>query len=402
MGNPTFTSFAGIRNTVDPERLHVMPTREDGSTDLSEAMNVTLDNSGKPERRDGTSLVRAGAAHSLWAQGDMCLFASGQNLYRLYPDYSSELLVSALTANAPVSYVEVNGRIYWGNGYQSGVIANGIARSWGMEVPAAPGLSTVAGQLTPGQYQCVVTHVRSDSQESGAALPSIITLAADGGIRVTWPLPVDPAIERARVYLSTPDGTTLYLADDAPIEDLYTEIASCRFATPLNTQWLDKPPPGHALAYSRGRIYICRDGFIFGTAPLGYEWVDLRDFLSLDGTRMRFLIGVEHGLYAATASACYFIAGDTFEDMTLKIISTKGGVQGSALYVDGGKATGDKQLDGVRCAMFTTGEGVFLGLPDGTVMNLTRERYAFDATPFAAAGFHENEQLNHYLLFLQS
>lgn len=401
MANPTFTTFAGVRNTLEAERLHVMPSRDNPTTDLVAAVNVDFDNSGQPSRRAATSLVRAGAAHSIWAQGDMCIFAAGSSLIRLYPDYSSEVLATGLTANAPVSHVEVNGRIYWGNGHESGVIANAICRSWGMEAPAQPGLSTVAGQLSPGQYQCVVTHVRNDSQESGAGLPSVISLSADGGIRVTWQIPGDPTIELARVYLSTPDGSVMYLADERPIDDLYTEIASCAFAVPLASQWMDKPPAGHALAYANGRIYIADGAFIFGTTELGYEYVDLRDFLALDGSRVRVLIGLEGGLFAATNNAAYFLRGKTFADMEMTIVSSKGGIEGSALHVDGMTATGIKELSGKRCAMFATGDGVYLGMPDGSVMNLTKERYSFDATSLSAAGFHENDKLNSYLLFLR-
>lgn len=400
--NPLFTSYAGIRNTLEAERLHVMPTKDDPTTDLVAAVNVDLDNSGLPTRRAGTSLVRAGAAHSLWAQGDMCIFASGTSLMRLYPDYSSEVLTTVLTANAPVSYVEVNGRIYWGNGHESGVIAAGASRSWGMDIPAAPGLSIVGGQLTPGQYQCVVTHVRNDSQESGAGLPSVLTLSADGGIRATWTLPSDPTIELARVYLSTPDGTVMYLADECPIDDLYTEIASCAFAVPLNTHWHDKPPAGQALAYANGRIYIAEGAFIFGTCELGYEYVDLRDYLALDGTRVRVLAGLEGGLFAATDNATYFLRGKLFSEMEMTIVATEGGVEGSLVYVDGQRATGIPEMAGRRCALFTTGAGVLLGLPDGTVMNLTQERYRFDSTELGAAVFHENTKLNSYLLFLRS
>jgi hypothetical protein len=202
------------------------------------------------------------------------------------------------------------------------------------------------------------------------------------------------------VYLSTPNGTIMYLADECPIDDLYTEIASCAFAVPLNTQWQDKPPTGQALAYANGRIYIAQADYIFGTTELGYEYVDLRDFLAIDGTRVRVLIGVEGGLYVATDNAAYFLRGKTFADMEMTIVATSGGIEGSAVLVDGERASGLKELSGKRCAMFATGQGIHLGWPDGTVMNLTQERYRFARTPTGAAGFHENDQLNSYLLFL--
>lgn len=393
------TSFAGIRNTLPPERLHVLPDRDNGSTDLVDAVNVDLDNSGQVGRRAGTTLVRAGAAHSIWSQGDMCVFVSGTSLMRLYPDYSSEVLAVGLVSGARVNYVEVNGRLYWSSATQSGVVADGRGRSWGMDIPLPPGLAVIGGQLTPGQYQCVITHVRNDSQESGAALPSVIKLTADGGIRVTWPTPPNP-VEWVRVYLSAPDGTVLYLADEVQATDQYTEITACAFALPLNTQWMDKPPPGQGLAYANGRVYIAVGVHIFGTTELGYEYVDLRDYLPLDGTRVRLIAGVEGGLFAATEHAAYFLRGKTFDSMEMVIVATSGGIEGSVAYVDGRTATGIPEMAGKRCVLFATGDGVLLGLPDGTVMNLTRERYRFERAPSAAAGFHENDQLNSYLLFL--
>lgn len=395
------TSFAGIRNTLEAERLHVMPTRDNPTTDLVAAVNVDIDNSGQLARRAGTTTVNAGAAHSLWAQGDMCLFARVASLYRLYPNYTSEVLATGLTANAPVAYLEVNGRTYWSNSHETGVIADGASRSWGMDIPAAPGMSLIGGRLAPGQYQAVVTHVRSDSQESGAGLPSVLTLDADGGIRVTWQIPDDPAIERVRVYLSTPNGTTLYLADESPIDDAYTEISSCAFALPLTTQWQDKPPAGQALAYANGRIYIARGEFVFATTALGYEYVDLRDYLAIDGSRVRILAGVDGGLFICTDHASYFVSGRDFAAMEMRMFSTDAGIEGTLQYVDGQVATGNEKLAGQRCALFTTAGGVILGLPDGTVLNLTAQRYQLETAVAGCAVFHENDKLNSYALFLR-
>lgn len=398
---PKFTAFAGIRNTLPAERLHVLPTKDDATTDLVEAVNVDLDNSGQVARRLGTALKIAGACHSIWAQGDTALFVRGAQLLRIYPDYSTEVLASGLTVQSTMAYAEVNGRVYWSNGFESGVIADGRSRSWGMDIPAAPGLSLVGGFVPAGQYQISVTFVRNDEQESGAALPSTITLADVGGLRVTWPAVSDPAIESARIYVSEPNGTTLYLAAEAPVDDLYTEVSSLGSAVPLNTLWQDKPPAAQALAYSGGRLWLGVGEFIFATTALGYEYVDLRDYVAVDGSRIRFLAGVEHGVFIGTANAVFFLSGDTLEDMSLKPISSKAGVAGSVVYVDGALASGNSDLAGRRCVMFASGEGVFLGQPTGEVANLTQDRYRFDAGEQGAAVFQMSDTLNHYLLFVQ-
>lgn len=396
-----FTSFAGIRNTLPAERLHVMPTKDDGTTDLVEAVNVDIDNSGGVARRAGPVMANAGACSSIWADETeaACLFVRGSKLYQLAADYTAQAMAS-VTAGARLAAQRVNERIYWTNGAESGVVQDGRSRSWGMDIPAAPGLSGIGGTLAPGQYQALVTFVRSDSQESGAGLPSLYQLTADGGLRVTWAPPADPDITRARVYASAPDGTVLFLAAEVVVAAGSVDVTSAAQALPLNTQWQDKPPAGQCLAYANGRIYIASGAFIFATTALGFEYVDLRDYLSLDGSRVRLLAGVDGGLFAGTDKAAYFLSGRTLDEMTRRIVSTKGAAEGSVVYVDGQKATGEKELAGMRCVLFTTGEGVFLGLPDGSVRNLTQERYRFDAAAAGAAGFIESDTLNHYLLFL--
>lgn len=395
----TVSSFAGVRNTLEPERLHVLPTRDNPTTDLAAAVNVDIDNSGQIARRAGLTMKNAGAAHSLWARGDTALFVRGTSLNRLNANFSATP-IATVTANLPVAYVAVNERIYWANGEETGVVERGLSRSWGIDIPAPPNLSTIGGTLAPGQYLSVVTHVREDGQESGAALPSVIQLVRDGGVRVTWGQP--PAdVAHVRVWLSTADGEIMYLATEVPASTTGVDVTSAASALPLNTQWQDKPPAGQALAYANGRIYIAQGANIFATTPLGYEYVDLRDFLALDGSRVRLLAGVDGGLFAATDQAAYFLRGKTFEDMEMTILATKGGVAGSVVYVDGERATGIKELAGKRCAMFATGDGVLLGMPDGNVINMTQERYRFAVGVAGAAIFHENLKLNSYLLFLQ-
>jgi hypothetical protein len=187
----------------------------------------------------------------------------------------------------------------------------------------------------------------------------------------------------------------------APVAATDTVITDAPQALPLATQWQDKPPAGQALAYANGRIYIAQGEFIFATTALGFEYVDLRDYLSLDGSRVRLLAGVEGGLFAATDIAAYFLRGKTFEAMELTVVSNQGGVAGSVAYVDGARASGIKELAGKRCVVFATGDGVLLGLPDGSVMNLTQERYRFAIDAAGAAVFHETDKLNSYLLFMR-
>lgn len=398
MSEVTLTRFAGIRNTLPPERIQSVPDKSNAAVDLTAALNIDLDDSGQVARRAGQTLKRAGAAHSLWAAGADCLFVAGTELKRLLPDFSAVTLATGLAADASACYVAVNGRIYWSNGAQSGVI-DGANRSWGMPIPALAGAMPIAGQMEAGTYQAALTHLRRDGQESGAGLPLQFTLADGQGVRLAWPAPADPDITGVALYLSEPNGMVLYHAGDAAAGALAADVTGPALARPLDTQWLDAPPPGQCLAYHNGRILIAAGEYLYGSAALGYEYCDLRDYLALDGTRIGFVQGVRHGIYLGTAQAVYFAAGDRLDELTLKTVVAAPCVPGSALLADGMAVTGNRELAGREVALFATGAGICLGMDDGSVVNLTQERYQFSARGPGAAHFRDSAQLKQYLLF---
>jgi hypothetical protein len=98
-----FTAFKGLRNNVSWER------QEAG--DLETATNVYLDDTGRLARRNGTTQVVAGATHSLFADGGVCLFAQGTSLKRLWTDNTTTVLRTDLSGE-PVSYWDIGGIVY--------------------------------------------------------------------------------------------------------------------------------------------------------------------------------------------------------------------------------------------------------------------------------------------------
>lgn len=400
MADVSLSSFAGIRNTLPPERIQTVPSRENARVDVVEAVNVDFDNSGQAARRDGTTLRRAGAAHSLWSGKQDCLFASGRTLYRLNADYSATALVADLAEGMPLAYLELDGRVYWSDGVHNGILA-GTPRAWGMPIPLSPSLAGIAGTLAAGTYLAALTTVREDGLESGAGLPASIVLGEGAGVRFGWDVPTDASITHVNLYLSEPNGMVLYRAATVAAAAGVANVTGAALAVPINTQWLDQPPPGQALAYSRGRIYIAQGPFVFATAPHGYEHCDLRDYLALDGTHVGLLLGVDGGLFVGTQRATYFLSGARLEDMDRRVVVPAPVIPGSALLVDGMAATGNAELAGRELALFATTAGVCLGMPDGSIANLTAERYAMAAGAQGAAVFRHTDQHNQYLLFLQ-
>jgi hypothetical protein len=392
MPDVTFGTFAGLHNTIPAERLK--------PADLVAAVNVDIDNGGRAQRRPGIELRRAGASHSLWSHGSNCLFVQGDTLYRLHQDYASSIVATGLTPDLLMNYIDVNGRVYWSNGFETGVLTEEGSRSWGMTVPDLPRLTPIPGLLPAGQYQVVVTYVRADGQESGTGMAAQIQLAADSGVRVDWPIPNDPTIVQVSVYITEPNGKVLYRAGTGDVDDGGGDVTSVHLSLPCDTQWLDAPPPGQCLSYHRGRILIASGAHLYATTALGYEYVDLRDYLAIDDTLIRFVGGVEHGIFVGTEQNVYFLAGDRLDDMTMKVVAEGAAVARSLVHTDGFAATGNANLSGQQVVLFTCAAGVCMGLGDGSVVNVTGERFSFPTAPLGAAALRQDDALAQYLLFM--
>jgi hypothetical protein len=242
-----------------------------------------------------------------------------------------------------------------------------------------------------------MTLVRNDGQESGCALAQRIDLPDNGGVHFSWAVPDDTDIVGAHLYLTAPDGETLLLAAAVNVEDAgYTYTGGTR-ALPLATQWLDAPPPGTALALFKGRIYIAVGDVLYATMPLSYEHCDLRDFRAFDGSAIRVLGAVEGGLFVGTSEAVYFLAGAGFADHALLRKLDSPAIAGSLVSADGMAASGRAELADARVVLFATVDGIVMGLPDGSLQNLTRERFELPAMASGAAAFIEGPA-SQYLL----
>lgn len=394
MADVAFTAFAGVCNTLPPERLK--------PTDLTAAVNVTIDDSGRVARRDGQALqVAAAGAHSLWADGDLCCYVRDGGMYRLWPDLQSELVALGLS-DAPMAYVRVADRVYHSNGHVTGLLDEGRVRSWGMPLDdALVNATIVPGQLPPGTYQFALTWRSIFGHESGTGLTGRIDLPEGGGLRFTWAVPEDMRIAQALVYLSQPNGEVPHLALERDVEYGEATYIGGDRSLPLATQWLDAPPAGQCLAFHKGRIYIAAGQYLFATAAHGLEYCDLRDYLAIDGSRINVLLAVEGGLFVGTEQGVYFVTGAALAEHGLVAKSAARAVPGSGLVADGQHVTGRAELAGVKVALLTTSDGVLLGLPDGSMANLTQERYQFDAGQRAAAILQRAATRTDYLLSMQ-
>lgn len=381
-----FKEFAGLRNDVDPERFT--------PADLVAAVNVDIDKSGRLARRAGRVRVLNAAVHSLWAEDDLALFVTGTTLKRLQANYSVQTLMQGLTAAARMSYMEVNGRVYFSNAFQTGVFENGSVRSWGLPVPPMVDVAVTGGYMPAGEYQFTTTYFRTDGQESGAGLALTVTVPENSGLVFTLPVPTDSTIIAKGIYLSTPNGDELYLAMTVPVSATmatYTNDAT-ELMAPLMTQFLSAPPAGQLVRYFKGRMFVAVDDLMYYSEPFAYELFDARNYIQFDG-RITLMAELEEkdaegsgGFFVGTDKSCGILAGSGPESFQYVPKQRGGAVLGALDYVDG-SLFDDGGASARLLPMWLTTEGICVGVSGMGIRNLTRTKYGFNVAGEGAALF---------------
>lgn len=403
MAEIRLSRFAGLKNTVPVERLNDgfrrpgQPESDVTPADLIVADNVDIDDSFGLAVRPGIELKNAAIATSLWSNGETALFVGSNNLYRLNKDFSETLLVSDV--GDTICCLQISDRIFWSDGLEAtGVIESGANRSWGLPIPDDITISPASGQMAAGSYLVSLSYVRDSFIEGGASFPVRIDLPENSGIRINW-TDVPDEVAYIRMYCSQVNGDVLYKALDVRSSVLAATYTGGVLGYVIDTFLLEPPIPGHLMTWYKGRIYTASDVFLFATNPYGYELMDLREFMPVDGTRINMLMAVDGGIYVGTDNGVSFLTGTTFADFSITRIRDSAVIPGTAIYADGEKVTGNIEFSGIDVVLFCTDAGVVLGMPDGKLINLTYDRYRFNPGQFGAAIFKDTEINHQYLLF---
>ncbi len=248
------TNFLGINNRLPDSALHIR-TRQVQGDYLRDAVNVDIDNAGRLCHRKVPQLVQAmSGAHSLYLRSDTAGYLVRDSvLYAITLTTYSETIVKLLSSNAPMSYVEFNGDLYYSNGTDSGRITAGVVYPLGMVTPSAPTLSVIGGSLTVGAYQVAVSYVNTTTgEESGVSGKTQIELTSLGGVRVTLPS-ATPGATHLNVYLSQTNGAVVYLAATVAIGTTLVDLIDLPAGRQASER-REEPLPAGRLLLSSGRL----------------------------------------------------------------------------------------------------------------------------------------------------
>lgn len=382
---------------------NVLPPEETDPGFLKTAENIDINKGGGIAKRKGYSLVDSADYKSLWSSnsylgtyalrnGDLVSLDSGLNVTTLRAGIGDE----------PISFEEIDDKVYYSSINYHGVIDANGERDWGtIKNTLAPTLTSTTGNLEAGEYQVAFTYVKSDGRESGVSISSTITLGSAGsGISVYIPTHTDSDVVYARIYCSTQNGERLYFSKIGLLGASTTISSQTNLITPLKTFGLDAPPLGHIIKYYRARMFIAQDNILWYSEPYQYEYFNLQSNYFEFPERIRAVMPVEDGIWIGS-DRLYYLSGEdalTFKRSTKENVKV---VEGTAHKVSGSYVHLDNTPIGYKW-LVTTDLGIFILFNQGLVINMTSDYLAVTQADSGSALFMEENGINRYLSVLKT
>ena len=337
--------------------------------------NMDVARGGSLLSRLGLRSIAAGAYHSLYTpdHGRFVLLVKDGALGILSGDEEFASLVS-LSQDAPISYAELNGEVFWTTPYQRGRIdSSGAAGYWGLNTPFLVfAAAATSGGLYAGDYQVTLTAVYQ-GMESGAPATTVVAVPEGGGISVTV-----PAGGTFDIYVSPANGTSGELRRVATVAGGSTTIVGTGPRGRLLDSMLAIPPrPGTALCAYKGRLWIAEGSTLWFTSERSPHWLFPHVGHFREASPITGIGAAEDGIYVGTADSVTFLQGGDPGAMTRRIVSADAGmVPGtvcSQLPFDAGAygASPARQV-----AWMDTNGYPCIGKPGGIVVRPTLNRYS--------------------------
>lgn len=389
------SAFKGINNVLDATSTKV--------DFLKTAENINIDKAGGISKRKGYSLVDTADYKSLWASNNNlgCFALRNGWLVELTGDLSTNTILRSGLGSDPISFDEVDNKVYYSSNSYHGLIESGLERDWGVpKNTLAPTLTSTNGSLDEGIYQVAFTYVNSSGIEGGTSISSQITLSNGSGISLVIPTITDPDIVYARVYCSTQNGDTLYFATIGLSGATVTITSQSNLISPLRTFGLDAPPLGHIVRYYRGRMFIAQDNILWYSEPYQYEHFNLQSNYFEFPDRIREVMPVEDGIWIGS-DRLYYLSGEdalTFKRSTKENVKV---VEGTSHKVSGSYIHLDNTPIGYKW-LVTADIGIFILFNQGLVINMTSENIALDQADSGTGIFIEDNGMNKYLSILKT
>lgn len=354
---------------------------------LRDGVNVDIRNSGRVQMRRGIQqAVAVAGAHSVFSDGLRMLWATATTLRLANTLAAPSILLTDPRLADPLSYVALNGEVYFSNERINGKVnALGAYEAWGIVPPTSQPAcigSPVASGETARRYQVTCTYVAADGSESGTNLVPVSVLCGDPPNIVVTAIPQSPdaRVVATRLYATNIDGEIFYRDQDVP-DGVTTVAMNGYFASggPLRTQYATVPPLGQLLEYLNGRLYIAQGSVLWFTDALNYDiHVPMKHFMMFSD-RITMVKAVPDGLFVS-ADQTYFVASPGTDDVVRRVAVPCKAIEGAAC-----------NLPDTTDVIWFSERGFVRGGTGGAIKMLTDAQIAVDKYARGALSFDESD-----------
>ena len=151
-------------------------------------------------------------------------------------------------------------------------------------------------------------------------------------------------------------------------------------------------PAGQLIEYFLGVLYVARDNILYIADPL-CDYYDVRTGYRIFNKYITMLRSVDGGLYVSD-DRVWFVKGRANEDFERDEAYPSPAIIHTDVSVNG-KFIDDTMVG--KVAIWTGENGICLGDANGTVINLTDNRYTFTARGRGTGFIRETENVRHYV-----
>jgi len=365
--DPIFDAIAGPNGYSSPKRCVA-------------AVNVDLDDRGRPELRDGTTQrVAATSGLSAFCGLGMAVFQDQGTIKRVTDTatWTTADVVTGLNASAEVIFHEYENWILWTNGLESGKIdSTGAYQPWSLTRPAAPTLGETSGTLPAGRYRVSVLYVDANGVEHAASESAVITLASPAAITVDVPAP-DSEAALIRVFASKTNGTDLFFVGSAVPGVFPVTVSDVAVSDePLRTRGFSPVVPGDGIFSFGGMVITFHGRYLqpsFGPA------IHLFELHRTEEERPGVIQaggGLEFGFWLVCERGAYFTKGDVPGAWVTSSRKDARQYAKGCLVLDADLVGGVDALGDV--ALFVSDAGLMCGTSDGRMLALTDDKHQLD------------------------
>lgn len=387
--------FNGLRTVDLPEEV--------GMKGLVVAENVDITRKNRIKRRKGQLLANTAVTDSAYIDQNFGLATAGNVLSVINEDLSLTEIRNDLTPSGQIIHHRFGKKVFYSNGFETGVYENGLDRSLGLDRPEyAPIMTDTAGDLDGGRFIAACAFVRDDGQESGLSPIGYFETQAGGVVFNDIPMSSDPTVSHVRIYLTHPNGEQLYRAAQVMNGDTMAEFRGHQtfLTVPATTQYLDKPPPFHDIDLFNSRMVYACDDYLFYSEPHAHELVSTRfNWVDLGGKPL--VVGVvPSGLFVATESETWYLGGSDLKEASLRKVADYGAVPRTRRYINANLLAGD--LGDTPLPMWVGATGFVVGTASGELLNISEKNLELPLGVTGTAMFRHEDGQNHYVAVIHS